>query len=287
MKVLCYINHFFGKNPGFLGKSSFPEGADGEEVRRRAAERKNYVEQVIAQLKKIDGIDVKVCGIEGCSLVPLDITFEHIREKPLWLIYESLNQMAVFLDDYDYFINIEDDILLPEETFSNVVEFDKTSMINEIFLPNRMERNQKGESYCVDFIPLPGWTQQRKKFHGKELQVGLNAHSALLILSKEKFRYALKHIDKNFRKPLLYNELDSAFAYFHSPFALFRSVDVNFHQVIHLDKWFYSPGELLGPNVWKQRMESIKGTDFVPPIIVRIFSYVYKKINPASKKGND
>lgn len=278
MKILCYINHFFGRNPKFLGKSSFPDETTEEQIRKKGEVRKRYIDQVIAQLKKIEGIEIKVCGIEGSALVPVDISFEHIRDKPLWMIYESLNCMADHVDEYDYFINIEDDIFLPEETFKNILDFDKESMVNEILLPNRLEQDASGKSFCVDLSALPGWTQQRKTFRNKTLQVALNAHSGLLILSKEKLRYALRHIDRKFRAPLLYNELDSAFAYYHSSFALFRSTDIDFANVIHLDKWSYSPGEVLGPNVWKQRFESIKGVDFFPPLVVRVVNFVQKKI---------
>jgi hypothetical protein len=285
MKILCYINHFFGQNPHFLGKSSYPPGMDAAEVVRKANLRKNNVEKAIAQLRKIGNVEVKVCGIEGYALVPLDITFEHIRDKPLWMVYETLNHMSKFVDDYDYFINIEDDIFLPTETFDNIVRFDQVSMINEILFPNRMERKKNGELYCVDFIPLPGWTQQRKRFENKDYQVGMNAHSALLILSREKFKYALKHIDPNFRGKLLYNELDSAFAYFHSPFALFRSVDIGRHQVIHLDKWYYSPGEELSESVWVWRLKSIRATDFIPPVLVRLARFFWKKTTVLFKKA--
>jgi hypothetical protein len=285
MKILCFINHFFGANPHFLGKSSLPAGTDPRELQRRAETRKKLVEQVIDQLKKIGDIDIRVCGIEGYGLVPLDITFDHIRDKPLWMVYETLNHMGKFVDDYDYFINIEDDIFLPKETFDNIVRFDQVSMINEILFPNRMERRENGELYCVDFIPLPGWTQQRKRFEGKDYQVGMNAHSALLILSREKLKYALKHIDPNFRGKLLYNELDSAFAYFHSSFALFRSVDINHHQVIHLDKWYYSPGEEMSESVWAWRLKSIRSTDFIPPVLVRLAGFFRKKNWEFRKKG--
>jgi hypothetical protein len=278
MKILCYINHFFGQNPHFLGKSSYPPGTDAAEIARKANLRRGYVEQAIEQARKLGDVDVKVCGIEGYSLVPLDITFNEISDKPLWLVYESLNHMRRFVEQYDYFVNLEDDIFIPQDTFEHIVAFDKTALVNEIFLPNRLERSQAGDQYCVDTMAIPGWTQQRKKFDGKDLRVALNAHSGLVILSTEKFRYAMPFLDSSFRKSLLHNELDSAFAYFHSPFALYRSEDMEFHYVIHLDKWFYSPGELMHENPWKYRWRTLKAIDFVPPIIVRGFSFLLKKI---------
>ena len=278
MKILCYINHFFGQNPHFLGKSSYPPGTSAADVARKAEMRKRYVEQTIAQVRKLGDVDVKICGIEGHSLVPLDITFEEIRNKPLWLIYESLNHMRQFVDQYDYFINLEDDIFIPEDTFQRITEFDKDALVNEVFLPNRLEQSAAGDRYCVDTMAIPGWTQQRKKFKGKNLRVALNAHSGLVILSREKFRYAMSRLDSGFRQSLLHNELDSAFAYFHSPFALYRSEDTEYHYVVHLDKWFYSPGEQMHENLWRYRWRTLKATDFVPPIVVRGFFFILKKI---------
>lgn len=268
MKILCYINHFFGKNPQFLGKSSLPSETSVEELKKKGERRKEYVSKVIANMKSIGDIDVKVCGIEGFSLVPLDICFNSIREKPLWMIYESLNHMAQYIDQYDYFINVEDDILIPEQTIQNIIAFDQVSMINEIFLPNRLERSLTGDLYCVDLLSIKEWTQQRKQFQDHALRVAANPHSGLAIFSREKFKYALRAIDPAFRKAILYNELDSAFAYFHSPFSLFRSEDLNFHSVIHLDKWSYSPGEAEDSNTWKKKFGRLRWTDFVPPVIL-------------------
>ncbi len=278
MKILCYINHFFGHNSKFIGKSSFPPGTSEAELQLRAIKRKRYIQEVISQVNEMGEVDLRICGINGNSIVPIDIEFKNIKSEPLLMIYESLNHMAQFLDQYDYFINLEDDILLPEDTFKNIVEFDKVSLINEILLPNRLESWSNGESYCVDLNACPQWTQQRRKYNGKEFRVALNPHSGILILSREKFRYGLNQLDRNFRGVLMYNELDSAFAYFHSPFSLFRSEDIRFHHVIHLDKWLYSPEEKKYNENWKYRLKSLKKSDFIPPVFFRIISFLQKWI---------
>lgn len=277
MRVLCYINHFFGQNPFFEGKSSIPPGTDFTEMERKSVIRRSYVTEVIRQLNYIPGAEVKVCGIHGYSLVPLDIEFNHIKEKPLLLIYESLNHMVEFVDEYDYFINIEDDVSLPLDTFKNIVEFDSASLLNEIFLPNRLEETLDADPYCVDLKAIPGWTQQQKKYKDVAIRVAVNPHSALLILSREKLKYALRYVDVKFRKAFLYNELDSAFAYYHSPFCLYRSERLDFHYVKHLDNWLYSKGEQNYQGVWAYRLKSIRASDFVPPILVRIFSFLFRK----------
>jgi hypothetical protein len=262
-------------SPHFLGKSSLPLNFDQAELNERAETRKKIVQESLAQLRQFENIDVKVCGIEGFGLVPIDLNFDYIKDKPLWLIYESLNHMAAFLDQYDYFVNIEDDILLPLETLNNIFHFDHDSLVNEVLLPNRLEKSADGNFYCVDLLPIKGWTQQRKSFNNHMLQVAMTPHSGLLILSREKFRYALKHLDTSFRKVLLYNELDSAFAYFHSPFCLFRSVNLDYHNVLHLDKWYYSEGETHHHNRWRNILAGIRVADFVPPVLVKIYRRLF------------
>lgn len=279
MKVLCYINHFFGKNPNFIGKSSFFDTTDKEEIRRKAIKRKQIVEYIIQELKKIDGIEIKICGINGFSLLPIDISFDHIKEKPINLVFESLSHMANHKNEYDYFINIEDDILLPKETFLNVLEFDKDSFINEIFLPNRLEKNKDGEIYCIDLVAIKGFTTQMKKYKNQILKVAINSHSGLIILSKEKFKFTLNQIDKNFREIILGTGMESAFAYYHSSFALFRSQSLDFHHITHLDKWSFSAGEELYQEEYKPTLISrLNASDFFPPVFMFLFRYLIKKI---------
>lgn len=276
MKILCYVNHFFGQNPFFEGKSSLSTEVNAKELEEKGKRRKLIVEQTVAQLRKI-GAEVKICGIQGYSLVPIDIHFEQAKDRPLLLIYESLNHMAKSVDDYDYFINIEDDIFLSDQVLRNTVEFDAESFVNEILLPNRMEQTPLGEWFCVDFKAISQWTHQQKTFNGKQIRVALNPHSALLIMSREKFKYALKHTDRNYRKPFLYNELDSAFAYFHSAFSLYRtSDDLLFHSVVHMDRWKHSEGEYKHEGKLISTLKSLRFTDFVPPVLTRAISYLRK-----------
>jgi hypothetical protein len=60
----------------------------------------------------------------------------------------------------------------------------------------------------------------------------------VLILSRAKLRYALQHIDVGYRGRFLTYEMDSALAYYLSPFSLYRPYeDLEFHTVTHLDRW--------------------------------------------------
>ncbi len=232
MKVLCYVNHFYGQSEFFEGKSSTQD----------AAVRRQKVAQCIDQLRNVGDIEIKICGIPSKSLLPPDIDLSHVKHNPTLLIYESLNHMVQYQDEYDYFINIEDDVLLPRETFLNVVTFDRESLVNEVLLPNRLEISDDGEKYCVDLLAMGTWTFQCKQYQGHALRVALNPHSGLLILSRQKFKYALSQIDTTFRGLILSAAMESAFAHFHSPFALYRSFDdLDFHYVVHLDNWLFLP----------------------------------------------
>jgi hypothetical protein len=229
------------------------------------------VRACVDALRALPGAEVSVCGIRGRALEAIDIDFSSVREDPKLLIYESLAHMAGRVDEFDYFINVEDDVLLPAETFSNVLEFDQGSFPNEILHPNRLETDDEGRRYCVDMKAMPGWAYQRRTYQGRELRVARNPHSAILILSQEKFRYALQHIDLTYRGRFLVYEMDSAFAYYHSPFSLYRPFeDLDFHTVTHLDR--YAGPKRDRPSVVappRRRWRSVV-KEFVPPVLLRV-----------------
>jgi len=125
MKVLCYVNHFYGASRQFLGKSS----------RTGREQRLAIVSECLQSLRGLGDVDLRICGLDGFALVKPDIFFPQVREDPTFLIYESIAHMTRFVDDYDYFINVEDDILVPRETLDNVVEFDRESLPNDIVIP--------------------------------------------------------------------------------------------------------------------------------------------------------
>ncbi|MEP6637823.1 MAG: hypothetical protein ABJC39_00610 [Chloroflexota bacterium] len=271
MNVLCYVNHYFGPPVGFEGRST-----DADADRRRA-----IVAACLDGLRALPGVDLKVCGIEGRALEGIDIDFSHIRNDPKLLVYESLAHMVRRSEDYDYCINIEDDILLPPETLANVIEFDQESLLNEILHPNRVEEDESGRRFCVDLAAMPGWTYQRRTYRGRELRVARNPHSALLILSRDKLRYALQHIDVSYRGRFLTYEMDSALAYYLSPFCLYRPYeDLEFHTVTHLDRWAGSrrppPAAPAAPGApvavaarrARPRWKSV-AREIIPPILLR------------------
>jgi hypothetical protein len=225
-KILAVINHYYGKGKDFKGKSTC----------QKKTIRKNIVEKTIKSLSTFPNIDIKICGLRKESLVNIDKDFTGI-EDPSFIIYESIEWMVSQIDNYDYFINIEDDILLDYETFDRVVEFDKKNKINECFHPNRIEYDGDDE-YCIDLRAWSGWRDAQKKYNGNTLRVAINPHSGITILSKEKLEYASKNINFKRREKMGGHYMFSAYANLHEPFLMYRMADnINGHRVIHLDNW--------------------------------------------------
>ena len=269
-KILCYINHYHGKSVEFKGRS----------VTASAEERGKISKQVIDQLQTFPHIDIRICGIPGYHFLTLDIEFPDCKD-PTLLVYESLSHMAQHLGDYDYFINMEDDILLPTATLENVFRFDQTALPNEILHPNRVEADASGNRYCQDLLAFPGWNYQFKTFEGQRIRTAFNPHSGILIFSRAKMEYALTQLDLNYRKKLLASGMESAFAYFHSPFILYRSYDnLDFHWVEHLDRWKYSPSVVTAKHPdYSGRAEKNKTTwrSFTPPILLNLARNIRKR----------
>lgn len=235
LRVLAYVNHYYGP-----AARRTPYRSNGHNSERR----RGYVQNTIAALKsfgelpEVKHVEVRVCGIRGKSLVPVDVDFSFL-EDPRQLVFESISEMMRHVDDYDYFINIEDDLLLPVETFRNVLEFDVQSMANEILHPNRIEigNGRKLALDPVSVIQPRVWTFQEKQFKGIKLRVAVNPHSGILIMSQAKVRYCLKHTDIDFRGHVMGSGMESAFAHFHKPFSLYRPHDnLDFHVLIHQDR---------------------------------------------------
>lgn len=225
-RVLAIVNHYYGKNTNFKGKSTYQD----------ADLRRKIVQRVIKSLYKIPNVEIKICGIENHSLVNIDKDFSYI-ENPAFLVYESIQWMSSLLDRYDYFINIEDDILFDNKAFQRILKFDQESPINECFHPNRMEF-KNGVEYCVDLKAMPGWKEISKKYNKYELRVAVNPHSGISVLSKNKLLFASHNVNFKKRDIIIGHFMASAYANLHSPFLLFRTWRVlSAHKVIHLDNW--------------------------------------------------
>lgn len=240
LRVLCCVPHYFAERTGdaYLGQ--------WKSVSQEPAVRRAYVEQTISSLRnlsslpEVGSVDVRVCGIRGNSLVPLDV--EHDEPEPLFIVFDTIDWMVQHRDEYDYFLLVEDDIEVPAEVLSNVIAFDEVSMVNEVFHPNRVELDD-GVPFNTDLKTFGEWTTQRKHFRGKQLVVNANPHAAVFILSAAKFKYCAERADLTLRERLRIGNfrggmMASAFANFLSSVSLYRVYDdLDFHCVVHQDRF--------------------------------------------------
>ena len=184
---------------------------------------------------------VRVCGFPGSSLLPIDLDLSYIRE-PQHIVYASIEEMLPALSDYDFLLNIEDDILINKEVIDACIAFQSVSAVNEVYLPNRMERHTDGSLYCVDLLALPGWNNAfRRTFQDTTLGVAHNPHSAFSFLSRKQMDYAARRLDLSRRETVVGGLMASAFANLHAPFLLWRArSNVLAHHILHLDNWLHS-----------------------------------------------
>jgi hypothetical protein len=188
-RVLCHVNHYFGRRSAFVGGSTTG----------KQDERRETVIRCVAALRALPDaeVDLRVCGVGDDALLPLDTRYD--LEDPTQLVYESLYDMASHVDEYDYFINVEDDVSVPPETWLNVLEFDQESLVNEILHPNRMEVDETGFRYCVDLYGNPDVDPPEEDVPRHTIRVAVTPHSGILVMSRAKLRYALSEIDRSFR----------------------------------------------------------------------------------------
>ncbi len=212
-------------------------------------------------------MSIRLCGYDQKSILPLDIDFLDQISNPTEIMYASLSEMEKDINNFDYFINIEDDILLTKATFERVVKFDRISLINEILHPNRIEYSLKNKKICIDLKSIPGWNYNQKLIFNHEFRSALNPHSGIAIFSQKKLKYAFQNSDIKTKNIHLYAGMDSAFASIHSCFILWRSYDsIDFHSIEHLDKWTQPPSDILS---------GINKYDFIPMVVPKIIKYIY------------
>jgi hypothetical protein len=227
---LAYVVHYFGAGSAFEGKST----------RAEAGERRTKVEKVVAALRATGyDIDVVVCGIPGSALIPVDLDLSGSVTDPRHLVYAAIQHLAERAEDgFDYFLCVEDDILVPEETIDRMIRFQVKARVNEVLLPNRLDESPEGVRYCMDLVLVPGWRGLRRKFERMRLGVANNPHSGLAFLSREQIEYASQRVDLARREQFLGGPMASAFANLHQPFLLWRTRgDLERHHVLHLDQW--------------------------------------------------
>ncbi len=241
MRILACVVHFFGSNSHFQGGSTVGQHQAAASIEETMKKRLQIVLNTCDALRKLADhgldVDVKICGIEGKALLPIDWDFSGI-EDPTCLVYETIQRMLKNEGQYDFVMCIEDDIVIPAQTMLNVLRFEDMSLDNEVLHPTRVEILDDGKFDAIDLRLAPGWTQNRRSLFDRTFSVALNPHSGLCIFSKRKAAYASEFLDPSFRERFYGGRMASAFANVHKPFLLWRCRDDPlFHHVIHQDRW--------------------------------------------------
>jgi hypothetical protein len=141
------------------------------------------------------------------------------------------------LDQFDYFLFVEDDILIPAALLDSLIDIDLSLDSNEIVIPNRIEIFGEKE-FCVDMVAMPGWKSEEKINAGLRLCQPKNIHSGFLLLSREKFFKAYESRLYTEPKKIIGDFMASAFANLSSTFQVYRAIPTSSKlMVFHLDSW--------------------------------------------------
>jgi hypothetical protein len=226
VKTLCLICHYYDPRGPFVGGSATQTMEVREAMVRRCHQG----------LKSVNNIDLCVVGVNNKALIPLDQTFDHLSD-PRLLVYEALDHLKEYVKSYEYLMVIEDDILVTNEIFENVFQFDTQFEKKDIFLPNRIEI-VNNQIFCVDTTMVPGTQGPSKTFQNREIKVFRNPHSGIGIFRSDKYIFSREKIDVNYRGLIVGGYMASAFAHYHTPFNLYRVCDgLDYHTVLHVDHW--------------------------------------------------
>jgi hypothetical protein len=239
MRCLCLFIHYFNPQGPFGGRSRSQDPC----VRRL------IVERALFSLRALRDVDVRVCGHDGFSLVPLDLDLKDHTDNPQYLVFEALQLLHDFSDQYDYFLVIEDDLLLIPDVFHNVSLFDdqfaNTSAQRWILHPNRVEYPSGQAPFCIDLAVVRRRIGEPVPFQGRKVQEHENPHSGLLLVNQAKLAIIRREVDPRFRGVVIGGPMASAFAHYHKPFRLFRFIDgLDRHTIQHLDPMDWAPPSL-------------------------------------------
>lgn len=225
-RILCLVVHYYGTTSAHAAGSSTSPGESRRAVVTRALEALRSLPH---------DIDVKICGAPGSSLLPIDVDLSAVGD-PRHFTFASIENMVRLRANYDYFLCMEDDILVTPDVFERMLRFERDAEINEVLLPNRVEIAGSGYTYCMDLLDIPGWRGLTREFEGCRLGVALNPDSGVTLLSRRQLDYAIERVDLTRREMTVGGYQASALANLHEPFLLWRTRDDEAaHHVVHLD----------------------------------------------------
>ena len=224
--IICLFVHYYDKKGKFEGKSK----------RQDINIRSNIVSKSFDSLNSLGFVDVLVCGYGKKNIIDIHIDMNKYTNDPRLMMYEALCSLYKYRNDYDYFMVVEDDILVKSDVFENVFSFDASGKACNIFHPNRIENNGN-RTFCVDTEFFGTFRDKLMTFKGRELAVHENPHSGILLVNRDKLDIIKENVDHSYRGRFIGGYMASAFAHFHKPFQLFRVRDgLDFHTIEHLDR---------------------------------------------------
>jgi hypothetical protein len=248
MRCLCLFIHYFNPRGAFGGRSREQDPS----VRRQ------IVERTLFSLRALRDLEVRVCGHAGQSLVPLDLDLSDRTDNPQFLVFEALQMLQDFCHNYDYFLVVEDDLLLTSDLFYNVQLFDEqfsqSSSHRFILHPNRIEFRPGQPPFCIDLAVVRRRLGDPVAFDGRWVQEHENLHSGMLLVNRAKLAIIQEEVDPRFRGLVIGGPMASAFAHYHQPFRLLRFIDgLDRHTIQHLDPMDWAPPSLAERTVRRLR----------------------------------
>jgi hypothetical protein len=155
-----------------------------------------------------------------------------------YILWKAFADTRNRLDHYDYFLFLEDDLLIPRMVVRRMMAAAKDLGPREILFPNRIEFI-RGLPFTVDLIFLPEWTGYSRVWRGRVWHEAKHPHSGLLFMSRKQLAHAFETVD--FTKPEIVSVgyyMGSAFQKAHRDFRLLRERSIiPTHFVIHQDRW--------------------------------------------------
>ena len=178
---------------------------------------------------------VLVFGIGNQYLKKPSIKIDLVNPKHI--PWKAIEEMYKRVEDFDYFLFLEDDIIISSQLILELLALDRELNENETVIPNRIEL-QSGKPFCVDIIAMPGWNPEIFSVKGKDLAVPRNIHSGFMFLSKEKFIRAFslrKYVEPTI---IIGDYMASALVNIHSALKVYRSLPTSSTlTVLHQDSW--------------------------------------------------
>ena len=202
--------------------------------------RERIVKRAIAWLRRLSTqlyLEIVVVGIRGKNILPLDVDYAGQIKSHWHILWRLFADAQHNLDDYDYLLVLEDDVLVPRRTIARMLaaNHEFANKRHAIF-PNHTE------FFCgllvnPDLVAMPGWTGQTINWRSKTWYQATNPHSAILFLGRHQSE-GFRKVDFSWPRITLGEYTTSAFERAHSGYMLFREKSrIPSHFVVHRDSW--------------------------------------------------